>query len=94
MAARVSVVALRAKFDEFLPHLDERRQRIYLASEAAALGHGGITLVAAASGVSASTIARGIAELSGCQLPAGRIRAPGAGRKPVTGRRSRSAARA
>ncbi|AQY20325.1 hypothetical protein T261_08443 [Streptomyces lydicus] len=83
-AARASVVALRTKFDQFLPHLDERRRRIYLASEAAALGHGGITLVAAASGASAATIARGIAELSGHPLPAGRIRAPGAGRKPVT----------
>jgi hypothetical protein len=83
-AARASVGALRAKFDQFLPHLDERRRRIYLASEAAALGHGGITLVAAASGASAATIARGIAELSGRPLPAGRIRAPGAGRKPVT----------
>lgn len=77
-------MALRTKFDQFLPHLDERRRRIYLASEAAALGHGGITLVAAASGASAPTIARGIAELSGRALPAGRIRAPGAGRKPVT----------
>lgn len=77
-------MALRAKFDQFLPHLDERRRRFYLASEAIELGHGGITLVAAASGSSAATIARGIAELSGRPLPAGRIRAPGAGRKPVT----------
>jgi hypothetical protein len=77
-------VALRAKFDQFLPHLDERRRRLYLASEAIALGHGGITMVATASGFSAATIARGIAELSGRPLPAGRIRAPGAGRKPVT----------
>lgn len=77
-------MALRAKFDQFLPHLDERRRRIYLASEAAALGHGGITLVAAASGASAATIARGITELSGHPLPAGRIRASGAGRKRVT----------
>lgn len=77
-------MALRAKFDQFLPHLDERRRRIYLASEAAALGHGGIALVAAASGASATTIARGIAELSGRPLPSGRIRAPRAGRKPVT----------
>jgi hypothetical protein len=77
-------LALRAKFDQFLPHLDERRRRIYLASEAAALGHGGITLVAAASGASAATVARGIAELSGHPLPTGRIRAPGAGRKPLT----------
>lgn len=79
-AARASVVALRVKFDQFLPHLDERRRRIYLASEAAALGHGGITLVAAASGASAATIARGIAELSRHPCPPGgsRLREPAA----------------
>ncbi|WP_225802714.1 ISAzo13 family transposase, partial [Streptomyces sp. NK15101] len=83
-SARASVVALRAKFDQFLPHLDERRRRIYLASDPAALGHGGIALVAVASGISSATITRGISDLSGSPLPAGRIRAPGAGRKPVT----------
>jgi hypothetical protein len=77
-------VALRAKSDQFLPHLDERRRRFYLAGEAIVLGHGGITMVATASGSNAAAIARGIAELSGRPLPAGRIRAPGAGRKPVT----------
>ena len=92
MAARASVVALRAKFDQFLPHLDERRRRIYLASEAASLGHGGITLVAAASGASAATIARGIAELSGVSF-AGRA-GPGSRSRPQTtdGHRPRPAA--
>lgn len=84
------LVRVGGKLVEFACHrlrllnLDERRRRIYLASEAAALGHGGITLVAAASGVSAATIAPGTAELSERPLPAGRIRAPGAGRKPLT----------
>jgi hypothetical protein len=73
---------LRAKFDQFLPHLDERRRRIYLASEAAALGHGGIKLVATASGASAATIARGIAELSGplCQPGGSGLREPAVSR--------------
>ncbi len=59
----IPTAPLKAKFDRILPHLDERRRRLYLASEAAALGHGGITAVAAVSGTSTATIARGIAEL-------------------------------
>jgi len=76
--------ALRAKFEQILPHLDERRRRLYLASEATAIGHGGIVRVAAASGSSTTTIARGIAELAGYSAPTLRIRAPGAGRKRLT----------
>lgn len=48
----LSARALRAKFDQIPPHFDERRRRLYLASEATAIGHGGITRVAAASGTS------------------------------------------
>jgi hypothetical protein len=63
LSGRVAVRALRAKFDQILPHFDERRRRLYLASEATAFGHGGIARVAEASGSSTATIARGIAEL-------------------------------
>jgi len=80
----LSTRALRTKFDQILPHFDERRRRLYLASEATAIGHGGIARVAAASGTSTATIARGIAELAGCSVPTLRIRAPGAGRKRLT----------
>jgi hypothetical protein len=78
-----SATELRVKFDQILPHLDERRRRLYLASEAIAMGHGGITVVAAASGVSTATIARGISELTATSAPTERVRAPGAGRKPL-----------
>lgn len=81
---RTAAEALQTKFDQILPHLDERRRRLYLASEATAIGHGGITLVAAASGTSTATIARGIAELAGQPAPTRRIRVPGGGRKPLT----------
>ncbi|MFG2199471.1 ISAzo13 family transposase [Kitasatospora sp. NPDC048715] len=84
MPVRPPVTALRAKFDRILPHLDERRRRLYLASEAAAIGHGGIALVAAASGAGVSTISRGVTELAGNPPAARRVRAPGAGRKPLT----------
>jgi transposase len=84
LSGRVAARVLRAKFDQFLPHLDERRRRLYLASEATALGRGGIVQVAAASGISTATIARGMAELAGCPSPTQRVRAQGAGRKRLT----------
>jgi hypothetical protein len=84
LLGRVAARALRAKFDQILPHLDERRRRLYLASEATALGRGGIVRVAAASGTSTATIARGMAELAGCSSPTLRVRAQGAGRKRLT----------
>ncbi len=84
MSVRPPVTELRAKFDRTLPHLDERRHRLYLASEAAAIGHGGITLVAAASGTSTATVARGVTELARDAVPTRRVRAAGAGRKPLT----------
>jgi DDE family transposase len=65
------------------PHLDERQRRLVLAAEAAELGRGGITVVAAASGVHPDTIARGVRELEGEAEPGARVRAPGGGRKPA-----------
>ena len=75
---------LRAKFDALLPHLDERAQRLTLAAEAWSLGHGGIAAVARASGASRSRVQQGVAELERGEEPTGRVRRPGAGRKPVT----------
>lgn len=80
----LSGAGLVVKFAQLLPHLDERRRRLYLASEAIAIGHGGIAAVAAASGAGAATVARGIAELAANPAPTERIRAPGAGRKPLS----------
>ncbi|HUQ60788.1 ISAzo13 family transposase [Lentzea sp.] len=85
MAVAVDVVeSLAAKFAVLLPHLDERQQRLYLASEARSLGHGGIAAVARAAGVSRQTVTDGVDELDSGEKPSGRVRRPGAGRKPVT----------
>ena len=67
-----------------LPHLDERAQRLTLAAEARSLGHGGIVAVARASGSSRSRVQQGVAELEAGVEPLGRVRRPGAGRKPIT----------
>jgi Rhodopirellula transposase DDE domain len=74
---------LAAKFEAILPHLDERQRRLYLGSEARALGHGGIRLVAQAAGVREATVSLGVAELESGEEPLGRARRAGGGRKPL-----------
>src|SRR4051794_15036731 len=74
---------LALRFGVLLPHLNERQQRLALATEARLLGHGGIRAVAEASGVSATTVRQGVFELESGEdsLPVGRARRPGGGRK-------------
>jgi transposase len=65
--------------------LDERGMRRWAAAEALSLGRGGTAAVARATGIAESTIRRGRRELaSGERLEPGRVRRPGAGRKPLT----------
>ena len=72
----------RAKYRALAPTLTERSRRVWAATEARALGRGGITLVAQATGISTSTITRGLRELrSRARVAAGRVRRPGGGRK-------------
>jgi hypothetical protein len=62
--------------------LTERARRIWAATEARAAGWGGITGVARATGISYSTIQRGLQELKTKRpLAPGRVRRPGGGRK-------------
>jgi transposase len=76
--------ALRAKWRPLAPTLTERSRRVWAATEANALGHGGIALVERATGISRSTIQRGLREVeAGEDLSPGRIRRPGGGRKPT-----------
>jgi len=75
---------LKHKFSSVWPLLDERTRRIMAASEALDLGHGGISMVRHACGLSRKAIAKGIVEIQTGQCPPGhRIRRPGAGRKPI-----------
>jgi hypothetical protein len=54
---------LAARFEVLLPHLNERQQRLALATEARLLGHGGLRAVADAAGVSQATVRKGVVEL-------------------------------
>ena len=65
--------------------LNERTRRLLAATEARALGHGGVSQVRRACGLSRKAIAKGIREIdAGVALEDWRIRRPGAGRKPIT----------
>ena len=75
---------LMQKFQAIWPHLDERAKRITAAAEAMAIGHGGISIVQRACGLSRPTIYNGIRELEEHRIiPLGRVRNTGAGRKSV-----------
>lgn len=64
-------------------HLDERGRRLWAASEARAAGRGGIASVARVTGVARSTIGRGLKDIEGAALPAGRVRRDGGGRRSL-----------
>lgn len=73
------------KFSMMKNELNERQRRLWAASEAMAIGYGGVSQVARATGMSQTTIAKGIRELkSGEGLEPGRVRRAGGGRKKLT----------
>ena len=74
---------LRQKYSALASALNERSRRLWAATEAKAIGHGGIALVERAIAISRSTISRGIKELESAQkrMGASHIRRPGGGRK-------------
>jgi transposase len=82
--------AIAGKFISLRPLLDERARRVWAAVEARAMGRGGISRVAAATGLSRVTIRAGLRELaladtaSGPQTSPARLRRRGGGRKPLS----------
>jgi transposase len=73
--------AVEAKYRALQARLDEATLRLWAAAEARSLGHGGVSLVAKAAGISRTTIYAGLAELEAAGAPSKRIRAAGGGRK-------------
>src|SRR3954451_4157204 len=92
MATTVILATVRQKYEAIAPLLHEKAQRRWAACEARALGRGGVSLVAAATGLSRPTIHRGLAELnSNPDAPEDvdsrtRIRRTGGGRHHLTTR--------
>jgi len=77
--------AIGERYRALAGELDERRRRLWAAAEARSHGRGGVTAVARATGMSATTIHKGLVELeSGETLERGRVRRPGGGRKALS----------
>ena len=79
---------IRQKYRALSPLMDERMRRQWAAAEADAIGWGGVTAVAAATGLSRTTVAAGLGELAHRRAhprePVGdRVRSVGGGRKPL-----------
>jgi hypothetical protein len=78
----IDIDDIRSRWQLAAPFLDERGRRLFAANESLALGLGGVTATARATGLARSTINRGIQELRSAGNEIGRrVRRPGGGRK-------------
>jgi hypothetical protein len=80
----IDLAGIKSRFSAVRDLLDERSRRLIAATEARAIGRGGISAVARATGVSRPAIRLGLQELAGgTPVEAGRVRRPGGGRKRI-----------
>jgi hypothetical protein len=83
-----AVTRIRRKYRVVAPELDERRRRQWAAAEAREIGHGGVSVVARATGLARSTIHAGLRDLRASRRQrtqaADRIRGAGGGRRRLT----------
>lgn len=89
MLSAVTEAIIQKKYEQLTPYFNEASLRTWAAAEALSLGHGGISSVSRATGLSRTTIHAGIAELDHPQSPSSslsnqtKIRHSGGGRKPL-----------
>src|SRR5207302_5115055 len=85
-------ITVREKFDKLAPVMNEQLRRRWAGCEALAIGRGGVTAVARATGLSRNAIGRGIEEVRqtmpelAARIGEGHVRRPGGGRPPASGR--------
>ena len=89
MQDAATVERIRVKYLALVPVMDERMRRHWAATEAMALGWGGVSAVSTATGLARNTVASGVRELvrrsQQCDVAVPpRLRQPGAGRKRIT----------
>ena len=83
------IAIIKEKYASISGELNERSKRIWAASEANAIGHGGVTIVHKATNISRSTIHIGKKEiLEGQSQATSRIRKQGGGRKSLESQNS------
>ena len=81
MKRSTDIEAIAERYQVLAPALDERQRRLLAAAESCALGYGGVTAVAKATGISRRAITAGAKELAEGVGASDRVRRPGAGRK-------------
>src|ERR1700682_5449425 len=80
----MTTLPLEEKWNRTLENLNEKQRRYYLAYEAKALGHGSVSRISRATGISRETIHVGIREVENDKVLDGeRIRRSGGGRKRI-----------
>jgi transposase len=83
------IAAITARFDALKTVLDERARRLVAAAESQAVGKGGVSIVAKATGISRPVIRQGLTDLKDpTKLALGRVRKEGGGRKRATAKDS------
>jgi hypothetical protein len=81
--AAAQVRHLRQRWKEMEPVLNEQSRRRWAATDAKALGRGGVSCVVRVTGLARRTVYRGLYDIRGRHKPdVGRIRKRGGGRKP------------
>jgi transposase len=79
---------IRSKYETLNPYLNEKTRRIWAAAESMALGRGGVSQVAEATGISRTTIYSGMSDLKTASgqlvVESDGIRHRGGGRKRLT----------
>lgn len=89
MLSAATEAIIQKKYEQLSPYFNEASLRTWAAAEALSLGHGGISSVSRATGISRTTIHAGIAELehphpsSSSLANQAKIRQSGGGRKPI-----------
>lgn len=82
LIAVADIAAITVRYEALKTLLDERSRRLVAAAESQAVGKGGISVVAKATGISRPVIRQGVADLKDpSTLAAGRVRKEGGGRK-------------
>jgi transposase len=84
------VTSVQEKYDTLAPMMNEQLRRRWAGCEAMAIGRGGISAVAVATGLSRNTVARGMQEVEetmpelAARVRQGLVRKPGGGRPPIS----------
>jgi len=76
--------ALARFFEVVLPHLNERQRRMVVGAAVGMCGPGTKSMVAEAASMSRNTVIKAVSEVEAGIEPSDRVRAPGAGVKPIT----------